>query len=170
MSDGYKFDTDDVGLGSEEDSGGIDIESMSGGLFNSTKLFLSPLTILSVYAFLEKAVVVGALTSLFGGASALAMAIGTTLWLVGAIVTGVISLMAGLTSVFLFVGIIHQSVGKFAIGFLGALYFGVGYLGATYVFGYLPLLVGFMLTTTIVLWGAMLIVVGLVSIGAIVVA
>ena len=170
MSDSFKFDIDDVG--SDADTESNDDSSVSEGVkdgFSFTALTLLPLTILSVYAFLEKAVVVAALTSMFGGASGLAVAVGTTAWLVGGIVVGVLGLLAFLTVVALLAGVVKQSGAELLIGTLGVLYFAAGYAGATYLFAEVPLLVGFMLTTTLISWGAVLVIGSFVMVGALII-
>jgi hypothetical protein len=169
MSDGYKFDIDDVGPDAESNEGmELDADSLGDG-FSYGNLVLFPLTIFAVYAFIAKSTVVGALTSLFGGASGLAMAVGTAAWVIGGIVVAFLGLMAVATAVLLLVGMVTRSGGKFALGMLGAIYFGAGYAGATYLFGYLPLLVGFMMTTTLMIWGLVAVVGGIAIIGAIII-
>lgn len=171
MSDNFKFDVDDVGPDANTESeSNFDVgDSMSEG-FSFTSLALMPLTIFAVYAFVAKATVVSALTSLFGGAGGLAMAVGTAAWVVGGVMVGALGLIAVLTVVALLVGLVTRSGLKFGLGMLGAIYFGIGYAGATYLFGYLPLLVGFFITTTLVTWGAVLVIGGLAMVGAIIIA
>ena len=170
MSD-YKFDVGDVGKDAEteEEESNFGRDALQNA-FSSQNLTLMPLTIFAVYAFLEKAAVIGALTSLFGGAEGLALAVGTTAWVAGGFVVAGIALLAIATVVAILVGLVTRSPAKLVVGVLGAIYFGVGYAGATYVFGALPLLVGFMLTSTIVIWGGFLLVGLLGVVGAIIVA
>lgn len=182
----YKFDPDDVGDKDAEDNddypyGGIstggedeldtdtdtDLSDSTPGL---SSIVLLPFTVFAVYAFLEKSAVLGALTSLFGGASGVASVVATGAWVAGAIVTSFIALLALATVVLLLVGLVTRNGGKFGLGVLGAMYFGAGYLGAVNLFSGLPLLVGFVLTTSLLGWGLVVLIGGLAIIIGIIIA
>lgn len=172
MSGDFKFGVDDVGGDAERaesNESNVDGSALKEG-FSFTGLVLMPLTILAVFAFIQKATVVSALTAMFGGAAGLAVAVATAAWVVGAIIVGVIGLIVVATVVALLTGIVKRSGAQFGLGLLGAIYLAIGSAGATYLFGNVPFLVGFMLTTTLLSWGAILVIGGIVIIGAIVLA
>jgi MFS family permease len=163
MSDVFRFDVDDVGPDSETETDESDLElgeSFKDG-FSFTSLAILPFTVFAVYAFLSKSAVITALTALFGGASTAAAVVGTGLWVVGAIVVAAIGVLAFLSVASVLIGMVQRSRSKVGLGFLGGLYFGIGYVGAVTLFPSLPVLIGFMLTTTIVAWGAVLVIGGI---------
>ena len=163
MSDNYRFGLDDVGEGEEDNTDEFDAgDSLREG-FSFSSLVSLPITVFAVYAFLEKSTVISVLTALLGGsgtagAAMSATIIGTALWVVGGIVLASIGILAVATVVLFLTGLIQRDTGKFALSLLGGVYFGAGYLGATYLFGALPLLVGFMLTSTLLAWGGLMLV------------
>lgn len=159
-------DDEQKALESDDDSGGFSDSSFSDA-FNFTTLLLMPLSALAVYAFVDKAAVVAALTAMFGGASGVATAVATAAWVAGAVTVGAIGLVAFLAVWLLLVGLVKRSPAHIVFSLLGGAYLAIGYFGANMLFGGLPLLVGFVLTTTLVSWAGVLVIGGLVMAGAI---
>jgi len=164
----YKFDIEDVGpeVKSAEETGeasndnatvnpksdgSFDISNVRHA-FSYTNLVVLPLNIFAVYAFLKKDIVVAALTSLFGGASGLATAVGTAAWAIGGVIIAFIGTMVLATVALFIVGLVTQNRGKLGLGLVGIIYFGLGYAGATSLFGDIPVLVAFIIVTNIFVW------------------
>lgn len=158
----YKFDVDEVG---EETASSVDTDSSFDSL-NISSLLLLPLTVIGVYAFIDKALVVAALEGFLGGS--LALGIGSAFWVVGAITVGAIGLIAIGSVAALVIGLVTQSGAKVAVGLIGIVYFIVGYVGANALFTELPLLVGFVLTSSLVIWGLFLVIGTLVFVGTLI--
>lgn len=150
-------DLDDIDSDSTDSSSDY---APSGGT-----LALLPLSIAGIVAFLEQATALAAIESLFG-AGLFATAITQALWVVGAITTGFIAVIAALVVVAWLVAIVKRSALGAIVGVLGTLYFGIAGAVAYFVFSGLPLLVAFVLASNLVLYGGMALLVLVVGTGA----
>jgi len=128
-------------------------------------LALLPLSIAGIVAFLEKATALAAIESLFG-AGLFATALTEALFVVGAITTGFIGAIAFVVAVAWLVALVKRSALGAIVAVVGTAYFAISGAIGYYVFSGLPLLVGFVLASNIVLYGAIIIVVALVGAGA----
>lgn len=170
MSDNWEFDPSDVG----EDNDNDDTDTSSSGSTGAgntvgTGLFMLPLTIVGIYAFVAKATVLSALESIVGSGG-LALAITNAFWIIGLLSVAFIAIAAILTVLNLLAAVVKQSFGNMAIGLIGIVYFAIGSAGATFLFGDVPFLVGFMLTTNLVIGGIIMLIFAFAGLAATVVA
>jgi hypothetical protein len=162
MSDNedWKFSLED--LGSSDSNNGGDSSLGSGGSSSASTLGISttlmPFSILGVVAFLQKSVVVSSLSAI-GLSGAALSAVTAAFWLIGLTTVAGIGVIALLTAYALLAGAIGRSGFTFGLGLLGTLYFGAASAVAIYVFGNLPLLVGFVLSSTLLIYAGLLAVV-----------
>lgn len=133
------------------ESGEVDLGS-SGG--TASGVMLLPISIAGVYTFLEQGTVLTALTALFGGAEAFALAVTTALWVIGAFAVTVIGAVAFLTFAATVAAILKQSAAHAGLSIAGMLYFVVSIGGAIVLFPELPLLVGFVIVTNVLIFAA----------------
>lgn len=162
-SDEYRFGLDELDTDSAEAT--EDSDSDVGDYVSGTGLTLLPLTIAGAAAFADKAAVAAAMQSLFG-AGMFATAVTNAFWVMGAVLATAVVAIAFVTCVSFLAAIVRRSAVPAIIGVLGLLYLGGGYLGATMLFGGLPLLVGFFLVTNLAIYGAMMVIGGLAVAGA----
>lgn len=159
MSD-FKFDPSDVGADTSTGTEDSDTSAPSMGNVGSG-LFMLPLSIIAVYALVAKGAVLAALEGIIG-AGALALAITHAFWIGGVVVGGAIAVLAIFTVVNLLGAIVKQSGANAAFAGLGLAYFAAGAAGAKFLFSGVPFLVGFVLTTNLLIYvGILLVALGL---------
>lgn len=147
---------------SDESSG----SASTGGLGSfGTGALLLPLSIFGIYAFIDKAAVLSAVTSVLGGASGIAAGVTAAFWIIGLLVVIAIVGVAVLTAWSIILALVKRSVLHAIAGALGMLYFVVGYGVAINVFPGLPLLVAFVLATNLAVYGGLAIVMFVVLAG-----
>lgn len=152
----WKFSLDDLG-DNEGSSGSSDSNIDTDGLSTAGQgIKLLPFTVAGVYTFLETSAVSAALSGFLG--SGLTAALVTAFWAMGALTVAGIGVLAALTAIASFAAIIKRSGAAFVLSLLGILYFGIAGAVATFAFGSLPFLVGFVIASTVVLYAGMLIV------------
>lgn len=160
--------TDNLDLSSLGDDGGSPDFDFDGPdtqtLGISTTLL--PLTILGVVAFLHESVVASSLAAV--GFTGLALdALVATFSVLGLLTVGGIGLLAFLTVVAFLVAIIRRSIVATILGLLGVGYFAAAGAIGYFVFSGLPLLVGFVIGSTLLIYGGMLVVAALFGAGLI---
>lgn len=152
----WRFSLDDLGDDEETSESSSSFGSNSpdfSSLGISTTLM--PFSILGVVTFLEQAAVVSSLTAM--GLSGLPLtAVVAAFWLVGLTTVAGVCVIGVLTAYTLLAGIVGRSGVTFGLGLLGALYFGAAVGVASFVFGNLPLIVGFFLASTLLIYALML--------------
>jgi hypothetical protein len=140
-----------------EDDGALSESSLDSTFSNlGVSTTLLPLSVLGVVAFLQEAVLVESLSSI--GFTGLALdALVTAFSVVGFITVLSIVFLAVIT----FIGIISllavRSVAGGAVGLLGVLYFGGSYTIAATFLSNMPLLVGYVLGSTILIYSGIVI-------------
>jgi len=153
-TDNYRFNIDDVGEDENTSPPNFNTPDTSTITIATTLL---PFTILGVVAFLQESVMAASLSAL--GFTGLALdALVAVFSLMGFLTVGGIVLVAFLTVVALLVSVVRRSATAGGLGLLGLLYFGAAFVVATVVFGSLPLLVGYVLASTLIIYSAMLLV------------
>jgi len=161
MSD-YKFDPTDMDE-SDNEQAAASPSGDSFGLSDLGGLTMLPFTVIGVYAAVEKAVVLSAVESIIG-ASGLASAITIGFQISGLLVLGGLGLLGVIGLVSLIVGVGWQSAIHITISLAVGVGVAVAWLGATYLFSGVPLLVGVHLTLVVAVYGAIMIVAGLLAI------
>lgn len=134
-----------------------DTNSRIGGSGLLTGLYMLPITIAGLVAFLEKGATVAAVESAFG-VGLFTTAIVESLWVVGLIVLSILAVVGLLSALLLVGGLIRWSVPSVVLGLLGVLVYALGAIVATVLFPSLPLLVGFVLSVNILGWTALVLV------------
>lgn len=140
-------------------------DNESGNSFDGSSmgitLALLPATIIGVYAFVEKAAVLSAITALFGGASNVALAVTTALWIVGGVTLGFIAVIIVASVIALLAGIAGRSALTFGAGLLGSAWAIASYVVGVKFFSALPVAVAFVLASNALIYGAFVIIAGL---------
>jgi len=160
MSD-YTFDPSDFADGEETDmteNTKTDGSSIADSIDGST-IGLLPLTIVAVYAFVEKAVVLAAIEGIVGS-TGLATAITTAFYVAGAISVGVLGVALVITVLSLLLALAWRSPAHGIIGGLGVVVGGVLYGLATFVFTGVPTLVGVVIGFNALVYGGLVLVMG----------
>jgi len=161
MSD-YKFDPTDM-EDSDEQQAAASPSGDSFGLRDLGGLTMLPFTVIGVYAAVEKAVVLSAVESIIG-ASGLASAITIGFQISGFLVLGGLGLLGVVGVVSLLLGMGWKSAFHIAISLVVGTMVAVGWLGATYLFSSVPLLVGVYLTLVVAVYGAVMLVAALLAV------
>jgi len=152
----WKFSLDDLG---DENSSSSSGESNFDGSSISTVgqgLKLLPFTVAGVFTFLQTSAVSASLSGFLG--SGLTAALVTAVLAIGALTVAGIGVMAALVVVAFLAALVKRSAAAGILAFLGILYFGITAAVATFVFGSLPFLVAFVISSTVVIYVGMLIV------------
>lgn len=159
MSD-YKFDPSDLTDGEETDmTENTNTDSSIGDNIDSTSVALLPLTIIAVYTFVEKAVVLAAIEGIVGS-TGLATAITAGFYVAGVITVGTIGVAIVITVLSLLLALAWRSPAHAIIGGLGLLLGAVLYTLATFVFTGVPTLVGVIIGFNAVVYGGLVLVMG----------
>lgn len=141
-------------------------ESSSGaGAGAIAPLLLLPITVVGIYAFVEKALVAEAIVNLLG-AGGVAVAVTNAMWVIGAVTVAMLAVFALVTIAAIIAAIVKREPVRGAIGLLGAIYFGFGYYLATTMFSEIPVLVGFVLATNLMVYGVSVVVVAVMLVVA----
>lgn len=156
MSD-YKFDPDDFGDDSSTDTSSESSTPDISGSNLGSGLLLLPLSIVAVFSFVSKAAVLAAIESIVGG-GALALAITHAFWIGGLVVVGTVAVVGILTVLNLLAAVVKRSIGNLILGVLGLAYLGAGTAGALFLFSGVPFLVGFILTTNLIIYAGVILV------------
>lgn len=154
MSDNWKFDPSDFDTDESTDTGESSGLPLSGSNLGSG-LFLLPISIIAVYAFVAKGAVLAAVEGIIG-AGALALAITHAFWIGGVIVAATVAVIGILTVLNLLAAVVKRSPVNAVLGVLGLLYLGAGWAGATFLFSGVPFLVGFILTTNLLIYAGLI--------------
>ncbi len=159
MSD-YTFDPSDFTDGEETNMiQNSSTDSSIADNIDSTSVALLPLTIIAVYTFVEKAVVLAAIEGIVGS-TGLATAITTGFYVAGVITVGTIGVAVIITILSLLLALVWRSPTHGVIGGLGVLLGGVLYGLATFVFTGVPTLVGVIIAFNAVVYGGLVLVMG----------
>lgn len=147
----WKFNLEDLG----NSDGDSDSSGSSGNFSGLSTLGIStvlmPLSVLGIVAFLQESVITASFAAM--GFTGLALeALVAAFSVLGLLTVAGLGLIVGLTAVALLVALVKRSaVG--AIGFLfGFLYLGASYTIATLFLGGLPLLVGYVIASTMLIY------------------
>lgn len=163
MSDTFKYDPTDL----EDDGEVADSTDTSTGTNTGltdaiSGLLLLPFSVIGLYAVTDKAAVLAAIEALVG-AGGVASAITAAFWVVGVVTVAVLGVMLAFTVGAFIAGLVTRSKSIFGLSMLGVAYFAGGSAGALTYFNSLPFLVGFILTTNLILGGAFVTVLALVG-------
>lgn len=149
-NENWQFDLEDLGNsdGDSDDSSSFDSSSFSTLGISSV---LMPISVLGIVTFLQESVMVASLSAI--GFTGLALeALVAAFSVLGLLTVGGIALIAGLTVIALFVALIKRSVVATVAFLLGFIYLGGAFTIATVFLGGLPLLVGYVIASTMLLY------------------
>lgn len=147
----WKFDLESLGESdgdSDSDSGSGDFSSLST-LGISTVLM--PISVLGIVAFLQESVITASFAAI--GFTGLALeALVAAFSVLGLLTVAGLGLIVGLTVVALLVALVKRSAVGAVFFLLGFLYLGATYTIATLFLGGLPLLVGYVIASTMLIY------------------
>lgn len=149
-NENWQFDLEDLG----NDSGDGD-ESSSGNMSSLSTLGIStvlmPISVLGIVTFLQESVMVASLSAI--GFTGLALeALVAAFSVLGLLTVGGLALFVGITVIALFVALVKRSVVATVVFLLGFIYLGGAFTIATLFLGGLPLLVGYVIASTMLIY------------------
>lgn len=129
-------------------------DNSSGGSAGSSivlGMYLFPIYIAGVYAFIKKATVLAAIESVIG-VGPLALAITNALWVVGAAATLFLGVILLITAFNCVLAVVQRSLLNLIVAISGTIYAAIGVVGALTLFSDVPLLIGFFLSTGLAIY------------------
>lgn len=147
----WKFSPEDLA-----NSDGDSNENRSSGSFSSISTFgistvLMPLSVLGIVAFLQESVITASFSAM--GFTGLALeALVAAFSVLGLLTVAVVGLIVGLTTVALLVALVKRSAVGAIFFLIGFLYLGAAYTISTLFLDGLPLLVGYVIASTMLIY------------------
>jgi hypothetical protein len=149
-NENWQFDLEDLS-NDNGDSDGSSSGNMSSLSMLGISTVLMPISVLGIVTFLQESVMVASLSAI--GFTGLALeALVAAFSVLGLLTVGGLALFVGMTVIALFVALVKRSVVATVVFLLGFIYLGGAFTIATVFLGGLPLLVGYVIASTMLIY------------------